>query len=302
MMKKIFTLLLMIFILPLYAQQTHIVKKGETLYSLAREYKVSVKALADINHFSTETHIKIGQKLIIPLSATVKPSSKNTLSQTSFHIVKKGETLYGLSRKYKIPVEQIIKYNKIKNNTIFVGQKIFLHEDISKKSNTIVVVKNDNSQANKKNISENQNSSTNKQKAVIATASQIKSPDTSSKKKVVSSNKRWPARGDVYYFDGKIPGIQIAVKERNEIVSVCNGVIKTASIFRGYGHVVVVESHNKMLYTYAGFDTVNVKEGDSVKAGEKLGEADLNSKLQPCVYLFVYQNGTAINPVTVPRL
>ena len=119
------------------------------------------------------------------------------------------------------------------------------------------------------------------------------------KKKVVAANKKWPAAGDVYYFQGKIPGIEIDIKEKSDIVSVCNGTIKTASVFRGYGHVVVVEAYNKMLYTYAGFDSLSVREGDAVKAGEKIGEAD--AAVASKIYLFVYQNGTAVNPVSAPR-
>lgn len=279
-------------------QKTHIVEKGETLYSLARKYEITITELAEINHFSPDTHIKIGQKLIIP--------GKNTLQQTEkpiVHVVMKGETLYGIAAQYKITVEKIIKDNNLKNDTIYVGQKLTIGDLTSSTSNRItntakseVIVRNDTYKTESIPV---------KNTAVIAAAPERNVPmlgTKNQKEKVVSTNKNWPASGDVYYFRGKIPGIEINIKGENDVFSVCNGTIKTASSFRGYGHVVVVESYNNMLYTYAGFDSIVVKEGDTIKAGEKLGEMNLSSSSEvPRIYLFVYQNGTPVNPVTVPR-
>lgn len=292
-------------------QKTHIVEKGETLYSLAREYRVSVSQLAEANHLSVEAHIKVGQKLVIPEkneTKAVEKQEKNIESKTpTTHVVLKGETLYAIAARYKTTVEKIVKDNDLKNNTIFVGQKLSLH------SHTAAVKPSE--KTNKPTEASKTPTQTQtaaavpvKNKAVIAVAPEKKSNGATEsvsgaqKKKVVSSNKNWPASGEVYYFRGKIPGIEIDIKGKNDIFSVCNGTIKTASAFRGYGHVVVVESLNNMLYTYAGFDSIIVKEGDIIKAGEKLGEMNPDSpSAEPKIYLFVYQNGTPVNPVSVPR-
>lgn len=284
-------------------QKTHIVKKGETLYSVARTYSVTVKELAEINHFSTETHIKIGQKLVIPskgvsdkVSAEEKASDKPLI-----HVVQKGETLYGIAKKYKTTIDKIAAANRLENNLIFVGQKLTVNGILPDRNDSVKTVAAKTSDVKSKSEPLQE-----KNKAVITIAAEKKSPSSPSvaespKKKVVSTNQNWPATGDVYYFRGKIPGIEIDIKGKNDIVSVCNGTIKTASAFRGYGHVVVVETYNNMLYTYAGFDSIVVKEGDTVKAGEKLGEMNPSGSQVPRIYLFVYQNGTPVNPVTVPR-
>lgn len=296
--------LLLLLSFPGFAQQkTHIVKKGETLYSVARTYNVSVKELAGINHFSTETHIKIGQKLVIP---DKDRSDKDKLNESSWkplvHIVQKGETLYGIARKYKTTIDKIAAVNRLENNLIFVGQKLTVNGIVPNPDRT----EKTEPQKAPEIKSPPEQPVRNKNEAVITIAAEKKLPSSQSdneteKKKVVSTNKNWPATGDVYYFRGKIPGIEIDIKGKNDVVSVCNGIIKTASAFRGYGHVVVVETYNNMLYTYAGFDSIVVKEGDTVKAGEKLGEMHPSDSHAPRIYLFVYQNGTPVNPVTVPR-
>ena len=64
-------------------QKTHIVENGETLYSLARKYNVSVSDLAKINDFSAETKIKTGQKLVIPIKdADSQKESKTNMQMT----------------------------------------------------------------------------------------------------------------------------------------------------------------------------------------------------------------------------
>lgn len=290
------TLLVFFLLLPFSAaarQKTHIVEKGETLYSLSRKYNVTVSELAKINDFSAETHIKAGQKLVIPVED--EDSQQESGKTPSFHIVQKGETLYAIARRYQTTVEKIASDNRLKNNVIFAGQKLSLNgagSDTGKETSVPPAAKKTVAAAEvppKKNT------------AVISAASDAGTEvaGKTDKKKVVAANKKWPAAGDVYYFQGKIPGIEIDIKEKSDIVSVCNGTIKTASVFRGYGHVVVVEAYNKMLYTYAGFDSLSVREGDAVKAGEKIGEAD--AAVASKIYLFVYQNGTAVNPVSAPR-
>lgn len=307
--KLLFALCAILFLFPLpgfSSQKTHVVEKGETLYSLARKYSVTVRELAEINHFSPETHIKIGQKLVIPDNNGAKESKNNSKpAQPSVHVVAKGETLYGIAARYKTSVEEIVKSNNLKNNTIYIGQKLTLKSSDSPKTDP---APDAGSVIAKENTAVRSEAVPVKNKAVIAAAPEKKTGTASDigngiqKKKVVSSNTNWPASGDVYYFRGKIPGIEIDIKGKNDVVSVCNGTIKTASSFRGYGHVVVVESYNNMLYTYAGFDSIIVKEGDTVKAGEKLGEMNPSSSTEmPRIYLFVYQNGTPVNPVTVPR-
>ena len=59
-----------------------------------------------------------------PISVSVKTATKSTSVKT--HTVKKGETLYSISRKYEISVSQLKKVNNLSSNTISIGQKLII--------------------------------------------------------------------------------------------------------------------------------------------------------------------------------
>lgn len=113
----------------------HVVKKGESLGSIARKYHVTVAKIKSWNHLKRET-IHAGQKLTIYRSgapmAQVGKSSKNAKASTDkqatssvkTHTVKKGETLSSISRKYGCSVNDLKKWNGLKGNTVQVGQKL----------------------------------------------------------------------------------------------------------------------------------------------------------------------------------
>ncbi|BCY29558.1 LysM peptidoglycan-binding domain-containing protein [Flavobacterium okayamense] len=107
---------------------THKVAKKETLYSLAKQYSVSVADLKEWNPDVEKNGLKIGQDLIV--SKVYKPTSgvntvevqevKNT-SSVSTHVVKTGETLYSLSRKYNITVDELKALNPQIEDAINIG-------------------------------------------------------------------------------------------------------------------------------------------------------------------------------------
>jgi membrane-bound lytic murein transglycosylase D len=113
---------------------THVVKKGESLGSIAKKYHVSVSNIRQWNHLKKDT-IHVGQKLVIyrsgaPMAqagkskSTGKSSGQTTTSTVKTHTVKKGETLSSIGRKYDCTAEQIKKWNGLKSNSIKVGQKL----------------------------------------------------------------------------------------------------------------------------------------------------------------------------------
>ena len=116
----------------------HVVKKGESLGSIARKYHVTVAKIKKWNHLKRET-IHTGQRLTIYRSGspmaqvgnnkTTKSSVKNNnkatkTSSVKTHTVKKGETLSSIARKYGCTVNDLKKWNNLKSNNVKVGQKL----------------------------------------------------------------------------------------------------------------------------------------------------------------------------------
>ncbi|MBW7868421.1 MAG: LysM peptidoglycan-binding domain-containing protein [Brumimicrobium sp.] len=100
----------------------YVVKAGNTLYSLQKEYGVSVEDIIKANP-SAEKGLQTGQKLYIPIKET---SSEENPNQQNYivHEVDKKETLYGISRKYGCTVEELIQLNPGVEDGLQAGQTI----------------------------------------------------------------------------------------------------------------------------------------------------------------------------------
>lgn len=88
----------------------HMVKKGETLFSLSKAYNVSQKEIAKENP-DIFLGLQVGQALKIPTSDKRESDDKLLSNDFNYHRVKKGQTLYFLSRKYNVSQEDIIACN-----------------------------------------------------------------------------------------------------------------------------------------------------------------------------------------------
>ena len=98
----------------------HIVKKGENLYSIARLYNLTVGELCKINNIRKEDRLEIDQSLrVVSFS---KPATNFTNS--SYHIVKKGDTLYNISKRYGITVSELKSLNGLTDNIITINQRL----------------------------------------------------------------------------------------------------------------------------------------------------------------------------------
>ena len=95
---------------------SYIVKKGDSLYSIARTYNTSVDKLKEINNI-TSNALAIGQVLKLPSS---------NASENVVYTVKKGDNLYSIAREYGTTVDAIKKLNNITSNTLSIGQKLLL--------------------------------------------------------------------------------------------------------------------------------------------------------------------------------
>lgn len=112
----------------------HKVKKGETLYAIARKYKISIDDIYKLNTKFDYANIKVGQEIVVGYDKQkegkviyVPDEDKYTNpSNNDIHFVRKGETLYSISRKHGISVSDLKKYNNLTSNAIEIGQKLKL--------------------------------------------------------------------------------------------------------------------------------------------------------------------------------
>lgn len=108
---------------PAGTYDTHRVRRGETLASIANKYGVSVRALQRANRLSRKNGINRGQIVRIPGGSSGVASSNNNDS-VAVYKVKKTDSLNDIAKRFDVPVAKLKKANNLKGNTIKAGRKI----------------------------------------------------------------------------------------------------------------------------------------------------------------------------------
>ncbi|MCK5833605.1 LysM peptidoglycan-binding domain-containing protein [bacterium] len=109
----------------------HQVKKGETLSEIALHYSTSVGLLTDANKLRSAHRLRIGQELIIPVSPSATKSlaakgaspsavlsNKTPVSVSSYHVVKKGNTLSEIANDNGVSLEELLISNSLKRGAV----------------------------------------------------------------------------------------------------------------------------------------------------------------------------------------
>ena len=112
------------------------VKAGDTLYGIANEYGLSVDELKTINNLKNN-NLSVGQKLLISGTGEVIGDG----ADYDTYIVKSGDNLYAIARKYGISVDKLKDINNLSSNILSIGQKLLVPKVGSK---TYVVKAGDN--------------------------------------------------------------------------------------------------------------------------------------------------------------
>lgn len=116
--------------LPNNQEILYTIKKGDTLYSIAKMYNTKVDAIKTLNNLTTNT-LTIGQVLKIP------SNNEETTSDYSTYKVISGDTIYSIAKKYNTTVDTIKNYNNLNTNLLSIGQVLKIPTNTS--NNTYIV-------------------------------------------------------------------------------------------------------------------------------------------------------------------
>lgn len=170
---------------PLVNSDYYVVKKGDTLWSIARAYGLTIDKLKSLNNL-TSNNLTIGDSLIVKDSSGNSDSSSSA-DNNKYYIVKKGDSLYSIARSNNMTVDELKTLNNLTSNILSIGQRLIISSGSNVPNNVYVVKKGDTlwSIANNFNVSVNDlKSANNKSNNSLSIGEQLIIPGKSTSENV----------------------------------------------------------------------------------------------------------------------
>ena len=98
---------------------TYTVISGDSLWSIAKKFNISVTELRNLNNLKNDL-LSIGQVILIPVKTPTIPSEE------TIYIVKSGDNLYSIANNYNVTVSEIKEANNLTSNLLSIGQSIII--------------------------------------------------------------------------------------------------------------------------------------------------------------------------------
>ncbi len=292
--------------------EDYTVKSGDTIYSIAWRYELDPEKFAAWNGVSSSYFIKPGQRLHTRKPSNIQASKKtdyqagsagsiayapqsvgqsmpitrNTTgswSDKKWVRASKGDSLYKLSKRYGISVQRLAQLNQLKAPYVIQpGQTIYL-KPLPTSNNRTVAAANVPTKTNKT-----------KKKIQPVSTKALNWPKTI----------KWlkPANGKVVKKFSRqrndAKGIDIAGKQGDAIVASAAGkVVYSGDGLISYGNLIIIKHNQTYLSAYAYNRKLLVKEGDTVKSGQKIAEMGRKDKLSTRLHFQIRKNGKPVDPL-----
>ena len=230
-------------------------------------------------------------------------------------VVASGDTLYSLSRKYSVPVNDLAVINKLNPPfNLKVGQKIRVPNlarvavESTGKTTVKVVEKSKKSSVEPKSVQQKANARKSEAKVVTKPSEKKISSDPSKKLPKInarsSSKFSWPVRGKILSNYGAKTnglfndGINIGATRGAVVGAAENGVVAYAgNEVKGMGNLIIIQHDGGWMTVYAHMDSMVVRRGARVSVGQKIGTVGKTGKVDSPQLHFEIRKGTkAYNP------
>jgi lipoprotein NlpD len=229
----------------------------------------------------------INSREFISTEAKFSESKKST----TFHTVKKGETLFSIAWTYGWDYHKLASANSIaRPYTIYAGQKIDISNRVAAKSPTKVA-----------SVGKTSKTPIKQQK----TATAPPKPRQAAPTKTILESKggwNWPAKGKVVErFSTKKPqnkGIDIVGEKGESVNAAAAGtVVYAGKGLRGYGNLVIIKHDAKFLSAYAHTSRILVREKEKIKAGQIIAEIGSTGTNKVKLHFEIRRNGRPVDPL-----
>lgn len=125
-------------------QNIYIIGRGDTLFSIAKKFNITVDALKEANNLSSNALI-VGNELIIPKPVSIEGEDEEMDMYLNYKVVS-GDSLYSIAKKYETTIDILKDINNLENNNLSIGQIIKIPTSTSSDTtnyNNYIVLKGD---------------------------------------------------------------------------------------------------------------------------------------------------------------
>ncbi len=256
----------------------HVIDEGESLWSIAQRYHISVAALADANGLTEQSLIYPGRKLVIPtpgtpLSATRTPAPtapRPATTPATTVIVEPGQTLWSISRAHGVSVEAIVSANQLSSaELVRAGQRVTIPGTT----------------------------------ASYPRRGTLLAPEPAPPTHRVVDGLLWPARGVMTSGFGwrrshHHNGIDISANRGDPIMAAMAGTIIFAGWYGGYGLAVIIDHGGGLLTIYGHASKILVHSGEEVASGQTVARVGCTGVCTgPHLHFEIRIDGRATNPL-----
>jgi murein DD-endopeptidase MepM/ murein hydrolase activator NlpD len=291
-----------------FSQETvHIMQKGETIYSIARNYGANIQEVLNLNGIQDPKKIQAGQRIKIPGTGKPpgNPAQDSAPADYAEYQVARGDTIFGIARKYGVTMKELRAVNGLGEDYVLkTGDRLKIPRNgktpvISVAGNASVEPAETGAAA----LPDGNGGAVVDRPAVQPAARQALPASPDAGIPAGGGQELWPVRvKELAYMTGKLYGVAIVGERSEPVKSLSRGTVISAGPYRGFGKVAIVQMTGGYLYVYGGCETLSVKEGDRVLPGVEIGRLGLDGATsKPQLFLMVYKNNTPIDPAKAPR-
>ena len=269
---------------------TYVVRRGDTVYSIARAHDVPVRSVIDTNRLRAPYRIEVGQKLAIPAGR--------------FHVVQRGDTVYSISRQYNVDMASLTSLNRLPPPyTIKLGEKL----QVPSQRQVTQSAASSPSSGGAAGVPLARPAAG----AAVAAATTPKAPtvakDPLPTPPAAVGAFQWPVQGRILSSFGPKAnglhndGVNIAAEIGAPVKAAQSGVVAySGNELKGYGNLLLVRHDNGWMTAYAHNNKLLVQRGDTVVRGQTIAQAgNSGSVVTPQVHFEIRKGAKAIDPNTV---
>lgn len=274
----------------------HEVAAGETLYSIAWEAGQDYRDVAAWNRIPAPYTIRPGQRISLQPPADVaqeipkpEPAPSMAAPAVRIYVVRRGDSLHRIAKQQGVKPGQLAAWNGLRKPfRLYPGQKLKLASPAAT--------------AKKPGRRPTSTKTTAKEPRKAPTRPAASLPETVRDPAPASAGTwTWPTRGNIierFNASSARKGIDIAGPRGQAIVASAPGsVVYQGSGLRGYGQLIIIKHNEDFLSAYAHCQKITVKEGESVKRGQKIAEMGSTGTDRNKLHFEIRYRGKPVDPL-----